>query len=447
MLTQPRGGMEFTMGKVVDVPPPPPALPGQPLRLHVGLKPIVSAEEKVQAGQHLTKPEDEGVSAHISPIPGHVSHIHEVTGGFDIHVVPEEPRVPTQVEHDVPKTRKLGPWLEAIHKLGPCGESDGRVGLLAQLEASAITRPDTVICIGVDGFPPYPAQSSLLHSFADEAVQGTQLLAEITGADHAYMLLGHDRSVRRAVKPRCKRTRVKMILADSHYASTDPSLVIWNHTSGKRRLRRTANPLEQRVLIVSPWTVIRLGRWLSTGLVDLARPIFLCWPEVGTPMEVAYAFSGQPVANLNSRVAAAVLREPHRVVFGNPLTGWAAHVEPSEVSEDMANMADIGEREPAVPDCELMLSLLEPPVPQEQVPCITCGWCCEVCPTSLRPAQLFEKCRTELRKNEIRLREELNWCIECGLCSHVCPSNLPLTKTFKEKFKQLDESLNAQRGR
>jgi electron transport complex protein RnfC len=62
-------------------------------------------------------------------------------------------------------------------------------------------------------------------------------------------------------------------------------------------------------------------------------------------------------------------------------------------------------------------------------PCISCGWCADVCPTRLRPVHLMQLAQRS--QNDQRLVEQINWCIDCGLCSHVCPVSLPLAQTLR----------------
>ena len=447
MLRQPRGGMEFKFGKVVEVPAPPPTLPAQVLRVAIDSEPTVQLNQTVAAAQPLCESVDNQHTHPISPIPGKVTQIDKKAKGFDIHIDTDEPRVPTTMTVPVPKTRKLPIWVETIEQLGPIGETDGRVGLLHQLRAALITRPDTVICVGADEFPPYPVQASLLCSFAQEAVQGTQLLAEITAADDAQMLVPQHRKVRSNIRKHARKSRVRLQPTDTHYASADPSLVIWNHARGKRRVSRRGSPMQARVLIVSPWTAIRLGRWLMRGEVDLARPVFVGTPEHDTPLEFGYAFTGQPIASLSSRIAAAIWREPHRVLVGNPLTGHRAvrHL-PIELIQSQTSPTESSEPEPVIPVSGELMTLLEPIKTVHPSPCISCSWCAEVCPTSLRPAKLFDRCSHDVRKNEAHLLEQLEWCVQCGLCSHVCPSQLPLTQTFARKFTQLEESIHGRKG-
>lgn len=60
----------------------------------------------------------------------------------------------------------------------------------------------------------------------------------------------------------------------------------------------------------------------------------------------------------------------------------------------------------------------------EPRPCISCGYCEEVCPVGLLPFHLGQAAEKGDLKEIKNLG--LDRCIDCGLCSYVCPSKIPL---------------------
>lgn len=65
----------------------------------------------------------------------------------------------------------------------------------------------------------------------------------------------------------------------------------------------------------------------------------------------------------------------------------------------------------------------------QEMPCIRCGACIDVCPARVQPQQLVR----QLRAGEFDLAETdgLFDCSECGRCDPVCPSRIPLLRTFQ----------------
>lgn len=67
----------------------------------------------------------------------------------------------------------------------------------------------------------------------------------------------------------------------------------------------------------------------------------------------------------------------------------------------------------------------------EERPCISCGFCEEVCPVRIIPHLLAKYVQRNLIDETIMNYGIFN-CIECGLCSYVCPSKIPLMKILKD---------------
>lgn len=67
----------------------------------------------------------------------------------------------------------------------------------------------------------------------------------------------------------------------------------------------------------------------------------------------------------------------------------------------------------------------------EERPCISCGYCEEVCPVRIIPHLLSKYVKRDII-DETLMNYEIFHCIECGLCSFVCPSKISLMKDIKE---------------
>jgi electron transport complex protein RnfC len=66
--------------------------------------------------------------------------------------------------------------------------------------------------------------------------------------------------------------------------------------------------------------------------------------------------------------------------------------------------------------------------PRQEMPCIRCGECNQVCPAQLLPQELL----TAGKQHDMTALDALGLdaCIECGCCDYVCPSYIPLTAQF-----------------
>ncbi len=86
-------------------------------------------------------------------------------------------------------------------------------------------------------------------------------------------------------------------------------------------------------------------------------------------------------------------------------------------------------------------------------PCVSCGFCEEVCPAGIMPFLIHKY----LYANQLEEAEQarVDLCVECGLCSFVCPSKIDLRKQLieakdlieKEKEEIRQEQLRQEEAR
>ncbi|MBN2272100.1 MAG: 4Fe-4S dicluster domain-containing protein [Sedimentisphaerales bacterium] len=89
----------------------------------------------------------------------------------------------------------------------------------------------------------------------------------------------------------------------------------------------------------------------------------------------------------------------------------------------------------------------------EARPCVSCGYCDEVCPAGIMPSLIHKYLYRDLTEEADQARVDL--CVECGLCSYVCPSKIDLRKQLidakdliaKEKEEMRQEQLRQEEAR
>ncbi|HUR01794.1 MAG TPA: 4Fe-4S dicluster domain-containing protein [Nonomuraea sp.] len=241
-------------------------------------------------------------------------------------------------------------------------------------------------------------------SFADDAVLGTLILADMVQARESVVLCGRIGGVLGPLRESCRKYRLRLAVEHNRYPSAHPTLIA--DRLGRRGLASGRNPVEAGLLIVEPWTAIVIGRWFTLRRFDLARPVFFAFPAAAEPLTVRYAMPGQSLPELDP----ARFRHAADILIGDPMTG-------RRITADA----------PLPPDSQLV-TCLPPTHPPPVQPCINCGWCVEVCPTGLDPVRMMRAAGHGL--SDRWLARELPWCVECGLCSYVCPSALPVTQVL-----------------
>jgi electron transport complex protein RnfC len=147
-------------------------------------------------------------------------------------------------------------------------------------------------------------------------------------------------------------------------------------------------PLIQRVVTVT-------GRALD-------KPQNL-WVPIGTPVRHLLSQCGYHPEN------------NQQLIMGGPMMGFA-------LASDMIPVVK-------TTNCIIAPSKEEIPLPQQELECIRCGQCAEVCPAQLLPQELqwYAKAHDHDKLKSLNLFD----CIECGACAYVCPSNIPLVHYYR----------------
>jgi len=204
--------------------------------------------------------------------------------------------------------------------------------------------------------------------------------------------------------------------------------------------------------------VLAVDRALTLSRPCTVRLVSLGGPAVGEPKHLK-AMPGYPLRRiLDSRTSS----DSVRVLNGGSLTGRVVGPEqlgldaecsgltvlPEHSEREFLGFVRPGADRRSYSRCFLS-SLLVPPVERfttglrgEPRPCVSCGYCEEVCPAGIMP-HLIHKL---LYQDELEEAEEarIDLCVECGLCSFVCPSKIDLRRELIDGKASIQEQLHAE---
>ena len=178
----------------------------------------------------------------------------------------------------------------------------------------------------------------------------------------------------------------------------------------RKRLGVGEMPTKVGVLLVDPVSCWVIGRWLRTGQTFTDRPVQLFEQEKGPRLVLGRI--GETLREFCLRHQVEIAGQQvivNGMLSGRDVSGLDARIESHTEAVTIRPQPDI----------------------ETPTACIACGWCIDVCPTSLRPIHLMQLAqRVPSNGDYASTREEREslHCVGCGLCSYVCPTRLPLMR-------------------
>lgn len=124
---------------------------------------------------------------------------------------------------------------------------------------------------------------------------------------------------------------------------------------------------------------------------------------------------------LDALMEKAGVENPFRIVAGNILSGDAVFTMDAPINRGIREILFLGENEVSK---------------EEEINCIKCGRCADVCPMGLQPYDL--NALVMMRDFAGFYAARGGMCVECGRCSYVCPSKRHLLQSFKTAKKLKD---------
>ncbi|MEQ9460254.1 MAG: 4Fe-4S dicluster domain-containing protein [Phycisphaeraceae bacterium] len=317
--------------------------------------------------------------------------------------VPDPPRVGATHAVPSPDSHDLDTWIEAFRQTSGW-QQPGITPLADQLIVAKDQPPALVVLVGIDRYPPFAIRTAIQRTWPREAIAGLQLIRSIVGTPPAIATLPRSVPGLAVIRRNAREHNIKRLALDPIYPVADPTLVAWHAaTAGRRKLRPGQNPAEVGLVLIDPWLCVRLGRWLHNKTLDTARPVWIARHPDDCRGSIHWLTPGQIPQQLLTPEGRAILGDPLSGVPMNPQAGIPADAETAFIA-------------PA-----------SKPAPAPE-PCITCGWCAEVCPTHLRPIELVR--RIDAGKTD---SPSLDWCLDCGLCTRVCPSGIDLATPLRSR--------------
>lgn len=384
----------------------------------------VSVGEQVRGGQPLTVRSE-----------AHHIHVHAPSSGV-ITAIEERPVIHARldrqrcvvIEVDGEDQQMTLPGWPHWHQQQPEALRDrlaeagvaGLGGALFPTHVKLADHPDVplrlLIINGAECEPYIAADESLMRWRAEQVLLGALVLSRIVAAEQCVIAIEDQMGV---VEVQLRQT-MKALQIDDLKIIKVPTLY---PEGGERQLIRVLTGLEVPagglpqdlgIVVQNVGTAAASYQAVVDGQPLISRVVSVTGHGVHQPVNLE-ARIGTLAAFLIEQ-AGGYTERAARLVMGGPLMGIS-------LPDDQRPLTKAG-------NCLLTLTEEDIRPVADEMPCIRCGKCSDVCPARLLPQELLLRIRGDQLEEARSLH--LNACIECGCCDLVCPSQIPLTAQYRQ---------------
>lgn len=270
-------------------------------------------------------------------------------------------------------------------------------------------RVDTLIINGVECEPYITCDDRLIQEKAHYVVAGARMIRHAVQAEHCVIAVEDDMPEAYAALAEHIHEDIELLRVPTRYPAGGEQQLIQVITG--REVPSNGLAIDIGVVMQNVATAAAMYRAVTRGEPVVSRYITITGDGVAQPRNLQVLI-GTPVRDC-LELCAHHAEQDHEIILGGPMMGTRLHDTCVPVVKTS--------------NCVLIQKPQQRP---QEMPCIRCGDCVDVCPVRLLPQQLYWFARSG---DEPGLRSHhLFDCIECGCCAYVCPSHIPLVQYYRQ---------------
>jgi len=416
-----------------------------PLQQHIGRQGdlLVNVGDKVLKGQALTQslnpmavpihaPTSGTVSAIKKSVIAHPSGLSELCVFIDVDY--KDTWQTREICQDFTQLSQQ----QIINKIASAGIAGmGGAGFPTHIKVSTKPEINFLIINAVECEPYITADDLLMCEHSEAIVDGIKILAQLLNP--AFILIGIENNKPQAIKALQHATKgiekINVCVLPTKYPTGGEKQLIKILTG--KEVKSGSLPIHSGIVVQNVATCFAISDAVINDIPLIRRVVTLAGQALTKPQNV-WALLGTPVSHLleqtgfvnelNDTIATPQVATPSvtsspvinpPVIMGGPLMGFSI----------------LNELVPIVKTSNCILAPSKTEMPSafdnnsNEVECIRCGQCAQVCPSQLLPQELQWSAKAKDHQQLTKLN--LFDCIDCGACAYVCPSQIPLVQYYR----------------
>ena len=387
-----------------------------PMAQHLGApaNPIVQVGDYVQVGQKIGEP-SAFISAPVhSSISGTVIAVEDrphANRGMCLSVVIESDGKNTLHESVKPHGDLANLTAEEIvsivREAGIVGM--GGAGFPTAVKLTPKTPVDTILLNGCECEPYLTADHKLLLNFADEVIFGLQAIMKATGAQKGVIVTEDNKPDAIALLQQKVEAieNIEVCVAKTKYPQGAEKMLIKRVTG--RQVPSGGLPADVGVVVSNVATSKAISDAIQKGMPLVERIVSVTGEHIAKPGNFIVKI-GTPVSELIDHCG-GITGSDVTVKAGGPMMGFPQSTLETPIMKGSNGIIAINSDH------------------TQEVACIKCGRCVDVCPMELKPLY-FAKYADEGNWAGFKEQKVMD-CMECRCCEYICSSKIPLISKIK----------------
>ena len=395
---------------------PEPKIAVIPMAQHLGApaNPIVQAGDKVTVGQKIGEPSafiSAPVHASISGTVIAVEDRPHANRGTCLSVVIESDGKNTLHESVKPHgdldSLSAEEIVSIVRDAGIVGM--GGAGFPTAVKLTPKTPVDTVLLNGCECEPYLTADHKLLLHYSDEIIFGLKAILKATGAQKGIIVIEDNKpdAVELLQSKTADMDNIDVCVAKTKYPQGAEKTLIKRVTG--RQVPSGGLPADVGVVVNNVATAKAISDAIRLGMPLVERVVSVTGEHIANPGNFIVKI-GTPVQALVD-ACGGITGTNVTVKAGGPMMGFVQNTLDTPIMKGSNGIIAIEADH------------------TQEVACIKCGRCVDVCPMDLKPLY-FAKYADEGNWAGVKEQNVMD-CVECRCCEYICSSKIPLVSKIK----------------